>query len=203
MSSELNENNEGNSFEYRLKEVSDDEIISILRYRKLYQNNAVNSAIKEALKRGILSSLDDLDNDEFKPQELPPKSFFPLGNNLNQNLAILKSLIRLFYGFGIVPLLYGFYLISEKKVGFAILSLATGAIILFLAFRLDKTQKSVFSLLLLGLNLLAVGFSVYMLQSTGIPTVMDVAAAVIIFLVIMYATIYTHKITLFIQKENT
>ncbi len=203
MSSELNDNNEGNSFEYRLKEVSDDEIISILRYRKHFQANAVNSAIKEALKRGILNTVDDLDNDEFKPQELPPKSFFPLGNNLIQNIAILKSLTRIFYGFGMIPLIYGYYQITGKNIGLAILSITTGALIIYLAHQIDKTRKPIYSISMLGLNFLSVGFAIYRLQGTDFPKVMDIAASIVILLVIMYTTIYAHKITMFIQKETT
>jgi hypothetical protein len=202
MSSELKENNEGNSFEYRLREVTDDEIISILRYRAHFQTSAVNSAIKEALKRGILNSVDDLDSDEFKPQELPPKSFFPLGNHLKQNLAILKSLSRIFYGFGIIPLIYSYYQFTEKNAGIAILSIATGVILLYLANRIDKTQKPIYSFAMLGLNILSVGFALYKLQASGLPSVMDIAATIIILFVVLYTTIYAHKITIFIQKET-
>lgn len=202
MSSELNNNNEGNSFEYRLREMSDDEIISILRYRKHFNPNAVNGAIKEALKRSIISSVDDLDSDEFKPQELPPRSFFPLGSSLGQNLALLKSLCRIFYALGIIPLIYSYFQFTSKHAGMAILSMFTGIGILVLANRLEKKQKSIFSFILLSVNALAVGFALFSLHASGKPKMMDVAAALIILLVIMYTTLYAHKLARFIEKES-
>lgn len=202
MSPESNENYEGNSFEYRLKEVSDDEIISILRYRDQFQPAAVKTAIKEALKRGIISSVDDLQSDEFKPQELPPRSLFPLGNNLEQNIMIIKSLCRIFYGFGIIPLLYGYFQFAERKAGMAIIAIVVGIIVIFLANRLDKTRKTAFSLMMLWVNLPAIAFAIYQLTTFGPPTIMDVVAMIIILFILMYTTIYAHKISEFIQKET-
>jgi hypothetical protein len=202
MSSELNENYEGNSFEYRLKEVSDDEIISILRYRSQFQAKAVSAAIKEALKRGIISSVEELDDEAFKPQELPPRSLFPLGNNYKQNLAILKSLCRVFYGFGIVPVIYAYFQFSQNHLPLAVFSLLVGILVIFLANRLEKTLHPMFALALLGMNAPAIGFAIYKLNALGAPNSMDIFASVIMLMVLMYTTIYASKLVAFMQKET-
>ena len=112
-------NNEENSFEYRLKEVSDEEIISILSYREHFQQQAVKAAIKEALKRGIITSIDDLNSDKFKPQEVPSSSLFPISISEPQNFAIFRSLCRIFYGIGLIPVIYGIFQITDKNLLFA------------------------------------------------------------------------------------
>jgi hypothetical protein len=203
MSSESNEKYEGNSFEFRLKEVSDDEIISILRYREHFQAAAFKAAINEALKRGIISSVDDLEKEEFKPQELPPRSMFPLGNNLEQNIFVLRSLCRIFYGFGIIPFIYGYFQFSQKKAGMAIIALLIGISVFYIANRLERKRKPIFSLMMLSVNIPAIGFAIYKLSALGVPQTMDIVAATIILLILMYTTLYAHKIVEFIQKETT
>jgi hypothetical protein len=203
MSSESNEKYEGNSFEYRLKEVSDDEIISILRYRDHFQALAIKAAINEALRRGIINSVDDLQKEEFKPQEMPPKSLFPLGNNLAQNLLILRSLSRVFYGFGLIPIIYGYFQFREHNSNLGISAVLLGMLIIFVANRLEKKLKPIFAYIMLGMNFPAIGFAVHKLTSLGKPTAMDMFAAIIILMVLLYTTLYAHKIVDFIQKETS
>jgi hypothetical protein len=196
MSFESNDNSDVNSYEYKLTKVSNDEIISILRYREHFQPNAVKAAIKEALNRGIIQSVDELDNDEFKPQQMPPRSMFPLANTLNHNTLLLRSLCRIFYGFGLIPIVYG--LIRYSVLGLIISSIAfiSGLLILYVAYQLNKTYKSLYAYLILSLNIPAVSFSVYFLLQKGAPAGMDIFATVVINVIVLYTTIYAHKIAI-------
>jgi hypothetical protein len=202
MTIDSTDNDQGNSFEYRLKEVSDEEIINILKFREHFQPHAVKAAIKEAMKRGIISSLDDLDNERFKSQPLPPKSLFPLSSIEAQNNAIFKSLCRISYGFSIIPIVFGAFEIANRHFSLAIFALLAGLIVIFLTFRLEKTRKMVFSQMLLFVNLPSVGYATYYLVSLGKPLIMDMFTALVIVLVILYTTLYLHKLNSNFNKNT-
>jgi len=202
MSENPDDKNNGNSFEYRLKEVSNEEIISILRFRDHYQKHAVNAAIKEALKRGLISSIEDLEKEEFQPQELSPKSLFPIGNSEMQTVAIFKSLCRILYGFGIIPIIFGILQFTYHKILLGNVFLFTGAIILFIVIRLEKTQKQLFAQLMLVVNIPAILFAVLKLIKLGHPQLMDIFAGSLLVLVLLYTTIYVNKLVSILNKSN-
>ncbi|MBN1927057.1 MAG: hypothetical protein JW798_14590 [Prolixibacteraceae bacterium] len=200
MGNDIAEHDDRNSFEYRLREVSNEEIISILRYREHFQPHAVKAAIKEALKRGIINSIDDLDKDEFKPQALPPRSLFPISLNDKQNLAIFKSLCRVFYGFGLIPVIMGIFLITEGSYLFAVSVILIGLFIIIVTYQLERQKKPFLSQVLLAMNIPAMGFAIFKLTATGNPTTMDTVAAVIIILVFLYTSFYLNKLTAHFNK---
>ncbi|MFA9390646.1 MAG: hypothetical protein ACERKD_12610 [Prolixibacteraceae bacterium] len=194
MNTDSEDKNSGNSFEYRLREVSDDEIISILRFREHFQKPAVKAAIKEALKRGIIQSLDDLNGENFQPQALAPRSLFPIGLSELQNVGIFKSLCRIFYGYGLLPIIYGVMQLTRHFSFGAIAAILTGIIVIYFSYQLEKTRKPFYSNLILGLNLPAMGFAIYYLTSTGNPSTMDAVAIGIVLLVMLYTTFYANKL---------
>lgn len=203
MSNDSQDKNNGNSFEYRLREVSDEEIVSILRFRDHFQKQAVKAAIKEALKRGIIQSIDDLNNPEFQPQEIPPKSLFPIALSEIQNVGIFKSLCRIFYGFGILPILLGIFKFRSTSIVNSIVSILTGILVIFIANRLEKTQKPFYSNIILALNIPAMGLGIYYLTSTRNPSTMDAVAIAIVLLVMLYTTFYANKLASHFNKEDT
>ena len=195
MSADPTEHNDENSFEYRLKEVSDEEIISILRFREHFQQQAVKAAIKEALKRGLISSIEDLNSEEFQPQPLQTRGLFPLGTTKKHTFAIFRSLCRIYYGFGILPVIYGVVQFTNRKIVQAILAFIIGLIVIFFVNRLEKTVKPFYANLLMALNLPAIGYAIYYLTSLGSPTTMDTVAISIVILVLLYTTFYINKLT--------
>ena len=203
MSNDSEEKDNGNSFEYRLREVSDNEIITILKHREHFQKQAVKAAIKEALKRGIIQSVDDLNSKAFQPEPLPPRSLFPIGLNELQNVGIFKSLCRIFYGFGLLPILYGVFQFRKESFLGSIAAILTGIIIIFVANRLEKTQKPLYSNLILALNLPAMGFGIFYLTSTGNPSTMDTVAIAIVLIVMLYTTFYAYKLASHFNKNNS
>lgn len=200
MSNNSEENKKGNSFEYRLREVSNEEIISILRYRDHFQKTAVNAAIKEALKREIISSVEDLDRTEFQPQPLAPRSLFPISPLNPQNYGIFKSLCRIFYGFGLLPIIYGILNISKEVKITSVIAILIGIAIIFVANRLEKTMQPFYSNIILSLNVPALGLAFYILSSKEAPTIMDGMAISIVILVLLYTTFYANKLTSHFNK---
>jgi len=194
MTIDSTDNNEGNSFEYRLKEVSDEEIVSILKFREHYQPQVAKAAIREALKRGIIESIEDLEKDEFTPQAIP-RSIFPISSIESQNRSIFKSLSRICYMFGIFPSIYGVLQIANHRITMGIIALITGISILFITFKLDKERKLFLSQLLLVFNAPAIGFATYWLSSTENLSKMDVVVTILFVIVFLYTTFYLYKLT--------
>jgi hypothetical protein len=202
MNWEPNDNLDTNSFEYKLKQMSDDELVSILRYREEFQPHAVNKAIKEAISRGIISSVEELESDEFKPQQIPPRSLFPLANTFAQNMMILKSLCRIFFGYGIIPILYGVFRFRESNYTLSALAITIGIIILAVAYQLNKTAKQIYAIMMMAVNLPAIAVVVYFLIKKGTPTAMDIVATAVVLLILIYTTLYASKISSFLQRKN-
>jgi hypothetical protein len=200
MAIDSTDKNEGNSFEYRLKELSDEEIVSILRFRDHYQPQAQRDAIKEALRRGIISSIDDLNNEEFKQQPIPSKSIFPVSMVEAQNQSVFKSLCRICYAYGIFPLIFGILKIIENRLILGIVALALGISILYVTYMIDKEKKLFLSQLLLALNVPAIGFAIYQLATTH-PSAMDVFVIILIISILLYTTLYINKLILRFNRK--
>lgn len=202
MAIESKDNDTGNSFEYKLKEVSDDEIINILRYRDHFQPHAVRSAIKEALHRGIINSVDDLNKNEFQPLTIPPKSFFPISPIDKQNIAIFKSLCRIAYGFGIILLLYSYFQLTRGQYLNGILAILSGIALLFLVFKIERTQKKIFAQIMLFFNFPAAILTLFFIFDNSGKPVMDFIAATIILLVFAYITSYLFKFIVYFNDKK-
>lgn len=201
MTIQSTDKNDGNSFEYRLREVTDEEIINILRFREHYQPHAVREAIKEAIKRGIINSIDDLENEEFKPLPLPSKSLFPISRNEYQNTSVFKSLCRIVYIIALIPIIYGIIQITVHNNNSAVITVLVGISIVFLTIKLEKEKKTIYSFILLFLNVLTIGTVIFYLLSMNNPSTMDIFTAVVIIVVFLYSTIYLHKLNLYFNKN--
>ena len=193
MTIDSTDNNEGNSFEYRLKEVSNEEIVSILKFREHYQPQAVKAAIREAIKRGIIESIEDLEKEEFTPQEIQ-RSLFPISSSKSQNLSLFKSLCRLCYGLGIIPLIFGVLQIPRHQLTMGVIIIIVGLSIIYLTYKLEKEKKLFLSQLLLLFNVPAIGYAIYWISSSKNLSKMDIVVTVIFLIIIFYITIYVNKL---------
>lgn len=202
MEKEPLDNNDEKAFEYRLKEVSNEEIISILRYREHFKPQAVKDAVKEAIKRGIISSIDDLNRKEFQPQAVQPKSLFPLGATRVYSLAIFKSLCRIFYMFGLIPVVYGIFQFLDHNFLPALAAIFIGIGVMFIVFRLENRVETFYANLLLFFNIPALLFVVYYLITKSNPSKMDIFALLIVVLVLAYTTLYIKKLTAYFNNEE-
>ncbi|MGF7138434.1 hypothetical protein [Roseimarinus sediminis] len=202
MDSDTRNNDNGNSFEYRLREVSDEEIINIIRYRNHYQPHAFKAAIKEALKRGIIQTIDDLDKDEFLPIPVQTWSLFPLGTSKTHTLALFKSLCRTYYGIALIPLIYGVFALFRGNFVPGIATLLTTLIIIFLIYQLEKNISPFIAHLLLALNVPVIGYAVYYLSTNGNQNTMDAVAIAIVVLVLLYTSFYLNKLTSYLKPDN-
>ncbi|HOO84953.1 MAG TPA: hypothetical protein PLS94_10335 [Prolixibacteraceae bacterium] len=191
--SDIDNNNE--SFEYRLKEVSDDEIISILRYREHFKQQAVKDAIREAFKRGIISDIEDLNKPEFMPQELQTRSLFPLGATKPYTFAIFKSLCRIFYGFSLIPVLFGILQLTSRNFFEGALAIIVGAIVFYIVNRLEKKLLPIYANILLFMNIPAFVVAFFFLNYRANSSIMDIFSIIVVLLILLYTSLYLKKLT--------
>ena len=85
---------------------TDDELREVLEKRKLYQKEAADFAIQEAIRRGIIYSEQDLFASEFKYE--PEKfSIFPIIENEKVRSKYRKSIARSLLIIGVLQMVWG------------------------------------------------------------------------------------------------
>lgn len=102
-------------FRSLIPEYNNEEILNVLKKRKQYQKEAADIAIREAIKRGLINSEQDLFAEEF--QEKPTEfSIFPTIENNRTRTKIRKSIARVLLISGAVPLIFGTIKINEGQI---------------------------------------------------------------------------------------
>lgn len=109
-----NNENQVPEFKQIIAAYSDEEIRKVLKKRKLYQKEAADFAIQEAIRRGIIYSEQDLFAAEYKPE--PEKfSIFPIIENEKVRHKFKKSIARSLLILGALPLVLGGIKIFETQ----------------------------------------------------------------------------------------
>lgn len=89
-----------------IQELEDEQLKDILKKRKLYQEQAADAAIREAIKREIISSEEDLHAPDYRHEPLKPK-LFPLIENPKNKNKIRRSVSRGLLLAGLLPTVWG------------------------------------------------------------------------------------------------
>ncbi len=151
----------------------------MLKKRKLYQKNAADFAIQEAIRRGIIFSEQDLFAKEYKHE--PDKfSFFPTIENEKARNKFKKSISRSLLILGAVPLVFGGLKIFEAQIFEGIVIFIFAVVWCFMSFQLMRNavdEKLVYLMFLL--LVLAVGYIVKTLISIHSLTTIDVLVTII------------------------
>jgi hypothetical protein len=95
------------NFNNLIPEYDDHEIMEILKKRIYYQPEAAELAIKEAIKRELIHSEQDLFAEEFRVKPMR-YGLFPLIEKEHQRNKIRKSIARGLVIAGILPIIWGF-----------------------------------------------------------------------------------------------
>lgn len=200
MNKSKKKNNNEVDLKERFSDISNEEIISILIHREHFNTEAAELAIEEALKRNIINSLEELESEKFAPKPIPPRSIFPVAHTKQQNETILKSMCRIFYGFGLVPLIYAF-MYFQSNISQSIVGIILGVLIIVFAANLNKSKKPFWANILLALNLPIMGIAIYKLSAMGTVMLMDTLAGSLIVFIFLYITIYANKVSSLLQEE--
>jgi hypothetical protein len=105
-----------NNFEKTFVEMEDQQLIVVLKKRNLYQEEAAQVAIREALRRNLIESEEDLYAPEFRHEPLRPRLFPKIEKQVNRN-KIRKSVARGLFLAGLLPSIWGMVRINAGFSG--------------------------------------------------------------------------------------
>jgi hypothetical protein len=158
---------------------SDEELKIVLKKRKLYQKDAADFAIQEAIRRGIIFSEQDLFAKEYKHE--PDKfSIFPTIENEKARAKFKKSISRSLLILGAIPAVFGGIKIFENQSIQGIIIFVFGVLWSLTSLQLMRKAVDVKLLYLLYLLLvLAVVYIVQIMVSLHALTTIDVLVTII------------------------
>ncbi|WP_340112774.1 hypothetical protein [Maribellus mangrovi] len=180
-------------FRDQILECNDEALIKILTQRTYYIPEAAQLAIDEAIRRGIISSEQDLLQDKYRVQELN-FTWFPQPINNSNRTRIRKSVGRSLVICGIFPVVYGFIKLNAGNQIEGKLILGFGLLWIFLSSQLLRTFQKQFVFVLLAANIVWAVFVFVRLLSFNRSPFMDFFVAVVLFVLVLYGLIYLYKI---------
>ena len=180
-------------FKTLIPEYSDEEILDILKKRNYYQPEAADLAIKEAIKRELIYSEQDLVAEKFRVKPMR-YSLFPSIEKENQKERIRKSIARVLFIAGVLPTVWGFvrFFGSVKLEGSILISF--GFLWIFLSSRLFRKAEPLTVRGLFILLALSVIYIVKILNGPGSIVFMDVFILIFIYALVIYGLVFLMKI---------
>ena len=183
-----------NDFKTLIPEMSDSGIIDILKQRMYYQVEAKELAVKEAIKRGIINSEQDLFSAEYAVGPLK-RSFFPTIESGENKKNITKSISRGLIICGLFPLIWGFLRINSGFTIEGIVLVIFGSTWIFLSAQLMRFFKKEFVQALFLLTFLSGTYLFKVIYvKMGSLVFMDFFIPVVMCLLISYGLFFLMKI---------
>lgn len=169
-----------------IPEYDDNQILEILKKRNYYQPEAADLAVKEAKKRGLIHSEQDLFAEEYRFQPLR-FHLFPTIEKTHQMEKIRKSIARALIITGIFPVVWGVVRIYEGKIFEGSMLLFLGALWTFLSYRIFlKPVTRIIQVLFFMLALSVV----YVLMNLRSIIYMDIFILVFLYGLIVYGLLF-------------
>jgi hypothetical protein len=174
---------------------TDEEIRKVLKKRKLYQKDAADFAIQEAIRRGLIYSEQDLFAAEFKAE--PEKfSLFPTIENEKARSKFKKSITRSLLILGALPLVWGGIQIFQTQSLEGILIFIFGVSWSLTSFQLLRLVNLNLKLIyfMFFLAVLAVTYVVKILITSHFLTTIDVLVTTIAIGFVFYGIGFLSKL---------
>ncbi len=173
-----NDENQIPEFKNIIGGYSDDELRKVLKKRKLYQKEAADFAIQEAIRRGLIYSEQDLFAAEYKPE--PEKfSLFPIIENEKVRAKFKKSIARSLIILGALPVVLGGIKIFETQSLDGILFFLFGVAWCLTSFQLMRTVNIKLIYFMFLLLILAVGYFVKIFISAPVLYSVDLLVTIL------------------------
>ncbi|WP_372948367.1 hypothetical protein [Mariniphaga sp.] len=191
----LNSNSTEQKTDFRetMAELNNEQLIEVLKKRKLYQEAAAKQAIHEAMERGIIHSEEDLLGPEFREKKLRRQLFPEIENEKIRN-KIRRSISRGLFLAGSLPAILGVIRLTRGNQAEGILLLVFTVVWLGASVWLFRMFSRIAFNTLAGLGLLSL---VYALKQLFFPpgySVMDKFIVVMLYLLIAYGLIYIKRL---------
>ena len=193
MTEKSNEENQNTGFRQIIAGYSDEELRKVLIKRNLYQKEAADFAISEAIKRGLIYSEQDLISKEFHPEQ-EKFTIFPSIENEKVRAKFRRSITRALIILGGLPLVWGGIMIFKTQSIEGILLFIAGAAWSMISFQLkQKTNVQLIGALYLLLSL-AVVYFVKIFVAVNYLKVLDVIFAATVIAFIAYGIGFLNKL---------
>jgi hypothetical protein len=180
-------------FQQTIPNYSDEEILKILKKRKQYQPEAAEQAIKEAIKRGLIHSEQDLFADEFKEKPTKVLLFPKIKKEQNRN-DIRKSIARVLLLVGAAPAIWGVFKIVESSFAEGVVLILLGGIWMYASAQIMRAfNTKMINLLFLMLSA-SVVYLVKLFFGMKNLVLMDFVIPVVLFLFIVYGLLFIRKL---------
>jgi hypothetical protein len=179
--------------EERLLGLSRDELMTALKKRKGYEPEAEEIIVREALRRGLIQSENDLDLPEFSPQS-GRFTFFPVPESEVSRNRILKSLMRSLMIPGVIPIYFGILKFAIPKYPEGIGLICAGLIWISMALivMLKSERRLLFPMFLLLLLSMVYGGRIMIAYShLRWP---DIFIPVVLYLFAFYSMYYAYSL---------
>jgi hypothetical protein len=167
---------------------TDDELRKVLKKRKLYQKEAADFAIQEAIRRGVIYSEQDLFAKEYKDE--PDKfSIFPIIENDKSRTKFIRSISRSLLILGALPLVWGFVKIWGSQSVEGIFILIFGAAWSFTSFKMMRAANPDLKLIyfMFIMTVLAAGYIIRNFAARNSLTRVDILITAIGLGFVLYA----------------
>lgn len=176
-----------------IPDYSDQEILEILKKRNHYQSKAADLAIKEAIKRGLICSEQDLVAEEFRVKPMKYVLFPPISKEHQRN-KIRKSIARGLVIAGVLPTVWGFVRFNGGVKLEGTIFVALGFLWIFLSARLFRRGEPGSIRLLFVMLAVSMVYVVKILVSLKGIVVMDAFVLAVVYGLIIYGLLYILKL---------
>ena len=176
----------------RIVNYNDSELVRILKQRTYYTDEAVEIAVKEAMRRGMINSEQDLFDEKFRVEKLS-FSWFPLPSNEAAVLKLQKSIARSLLFCGVIPIVFGFLEINTGNVLNGKIILAVGFLWIFLSSQMLRTFNLLFLIILFLLDFASLVFIYWRLFQSSAAGLIDFFIVTSLFLLVTYGLLYFRK----------
>jgi hypothetical protein len=180
-------------FAETMAELSNEQLIEVLKKRNLYQEAAAKQAIYEAIERGIIHSEEDLFGPEFSEKKLRSQLFPEIESERIRN-KIRKSISRGLFLAGSLPAILGVMRLTRGNQSDGILLLVFAATWLGASVWLFRMFSRIAFNMLTGLFLLSMFYAFKQFFMPPGYSVMDTFIVVILYLLIAYGLAYIYRL---------
>jgi len=182
------------AFLARYSDISDENLLDILRNQTDYQKNARDAAMEIAIDRGLIHSEDDLLAKEFQQSNYSGNKVFPSSNNEIQAQRVSSSVFRILFIIAIIPFIFTFIKSSGGQLNQAIGAGIIGAFWLAFVFLFKKSGLQIYLYALFVLLLVVASFSMFQIIARKPLKIADLFVLVLGTILVTYFLIFAKQL---------
>lgn len=186
-------NSNDNEFGAIMSRMNDEQLMEVLKKRAFYQEEAAEVAVREAIKRKIIRSEEDLSNPGFRPEKLK-SGLFPEIRNSGAREKIRKSIGRSLLIAGLLPLIRGAVQWHAGEIPEGPLILFFGLAWMSMSFWMIRQYASVTVIVLFALTIVSLIYILKLLSANPASGFFDGFIVAALYLLIGYGLAFAYRL---------